>query len=301
MLSAVCTATVCHTNLGVAVASMVEPVRESLLGLHGGGSPAGCKSSGLIHPGSEMTTGSTQRTLESSRSTPLLALGGGKRATTNLGRRLMMDGSEPLNAVTSESSERPLSPLSCALRLRQQRSSSSALGQSMTQTLGDRNLRSGVAFGTRAPEHEKSMKKFGESHLNLGFTLGNDCEAKAAIEERVLQKGDAANPFWGVSETPASVIKGRREQKKLQQMHRAARINSTKRISKARERGEPLPSEIPYDERQEKAVLRRMNMEFETMLQKVTRSRNSYHEVTSVPGGAEALCKSVVMEDYVFC
>lgn len=149
-------------------------------------------------------------------------------------------------------------------------------------------------------EKKNCLKERSQSLAAPRFALSSDDEAEAAIEARLLERGDAANPFTWISDTPPSLIEQRRNDEKMKHMHvRAANIN--RRVWEARQRGEPLPSDIPYDDRQEQVLLRKMDVETKRMVQKVKSSRNSYKEVTSVPGAVEALCKSAVMRNYVFC
>mmetsp|Transcript_58298 Transcript_58298/g.104374 ORF Transcript_58298/g.104374 Transcript_58298/m.104374 type:complete len:274 (-) Transcript_58298:81-902(-) len=273
---------------------MVEPARVGSFHPH-----SSARRIGLVNHSSEMAHASSEPTLASSSSAPALSLRC-SIATTNLGRRLMMGDTElsrrtMTGTMSSDPSMRPPpppSPLSCARRLREQRTSSSALDQSMTQTLGSSRPKNGTAFAAR--------KERRGSQVVPGFTLRSDDEVEAAIEARLRERGAASNPHTWSDYTPPSVIESRREQERMRQEQRA-RADLSKRISEQRERGEPLPSEIPWDDRQEEVMLRKMDAEMQTMLRKVTRSRNSYQEITSIPGAAEAFCKSSVRRNYVLC
>jgi hypothetical protein len=215
-----------------------------------------------------------------------------------LSRSLLMAGSElslgaPPSAATP--SKEQLSPLACAARLRQQLSSSSSLGnKAEMRSIGGSRDKAGAAL--RALERENRLKECSE-HLAAQprFALRSDEEAEAAIEARLREKGDAWNPFarFGSSGAPAMSIEQVREKERLKEMRRVARS-----VREARQRGELLPSEIPYDDRRDQVIMRRINREMETMVHKVSKARNSYQDVTRIPGGAEKLCKSVVMKDY---
>lgn len=259
---------------------MVELAKAGSVHLHSGARSVGTKTEkfGLINHDLEMVHTSSQPTLASSISAPALSFRC-SIASTNLGRQLIMSCSDLSRTMTSDPSMRPApppSPLSCARRLRQQRSASSHV-----DTLGDRNERR-------------------KSHAALRYALSNDGEVEAAIDARLRERGFAANPHTWSDNTPPSLIEQRREREKMK-LRQRARANLSKRISGHRERGEPLPSDIPYEDRLEQVILRKMDVETQTMLQKVTRSRNSYQEVTAIPGAAEEFCKSVVMRNYVLC
>lgn len=230
----------------------------------------------------------SQPKLSTSRSTPAL---GGQRATTNLGRRLMLSQTELSHSMAfdeSQPSTPPFSPLSCARRLREQ-----MFGESSKQTLRDSKSQ-GCNQQNRTTESKEHTTEF-------GCGLASSDDALSAIQARMRDRGENHHASIWVSTTPRSVLDQRREHEKQKRMRQAHLSKITNRMANVRERGELLPSEIPYDDRLEQVMARKVQRETESMLQKVTRARNSYHDVNSRAGAAEALCKSVVMDDYVFC
>lgn len=257
------------------------------------------ETSGLNPQDSPQLHDSPLRRFTSSSSAPTLGCSGGERATRSLGRRLMMAGpheATPAPAGEPISAARLLSPLSCARRLREQRSSSMGPAQSGVHEIGSSFLRNDAA--SCVPKRENRMQGIGDNIEAPRFALCSDDEAEAAIEARLFEKGTAANPFAQMRVVDLTA-KHALEQERVKRLQRAARADNARRMMKARESGELLPSEIPYDDRQEQAMERKINREMEVMLQKIRHSKSSYKAIISKPGRAEAFCKNVVMKDYV--
>lgn len=232
----------------------------------------------------------TKPSFARSTSLPVLARAGTDRAIVNLGKRLVMASpaaSAPLSPValcdTSVPSDRPLSPLSCARKLREQRAASTA---SLPANVGANSRNTGLS---------------GEDS-DWNCVLWNDSVVEAAIGARLLQKGDAANPFARVV-PPKSVVMLQQKEERTRRLQQFARDDLARRMLEGLQSGEPMPSEVPYEDRLEQVMERKVNGEVQSMLKKISRCRNRQlrHEISSIPGGARSLSQSIVMKDYVLC